>query len=301
MDQGSIFKIGILIVLIGLSGLFSASETALMSINKIKLKKLEDSRRSRALRDLMSNTSKLLSTILFGNNLVNIYASSLTTSLAIVLWGNESVALVTIVLTIIILIFGEIIPKTLAKRNAEKFSLSVALIIKWLSIILTPIVFLLEKISNLFVKITGGSVDEDDSVTEEEIKDIIEVGSVEGALEEDEKQMIYNVFEFGDMKAKDVMTHRTDIVAVEKNSTYEEIMEAFLQEQFSRIPVYDESKDNIIGVLHVKDFVFKNVNKDNFDINDIMKEPYFTYKYASVSDLFNDMRKERAAMAFVMN
>lgn len=301
MDQGSIFKIGILIVLIGLSGLFSASETALMSINKIKLKKLEDSRRSRALRDLMSNTSKLLSTILFGNNLVNIYASSLTTSLAIVLWGNESVALVTIVLTIIILIFGEIIPKTLAKRNAEKFSLSVALIIKWLSIILTPIVFLLEKISNLFVKITGGSIDEDDSVTEEEIKDIIEVGSVEGALEEDEKQMIYNVFEFGDMKAKDVMTHRTDIVAVEKNSTYEEIMEAFLQEQFSRIPVYDESKDNIIGVLHVKDFVFKNVNKDNFDINDIMKEPYFTYKYASVSDLFNDMRKERAAMAFVMN
>ncbi|MBU5315099.1 hemolysin family protein [Clostridium bornimense] len=301
MDQSSIFKIGILIVLIGLSGLFSASETALMSINKIKLKKLEDSRRSRALRDLMSNTSKLLSTILFGNNLVNIYASSLTTSLAIVLWGNESVALVTIVLTIIILIFGEIIPKTLAKRNAEKFSLSVALIIKWLSIILTPIVFLLEKISNLFVKITGGSVDEDDSVTEEEIKDIIEVGSVEGALEEDEKQMIYNVFEFGDMKAKDVMTHRTDIVAVEKNSTYEEIMEAFLQEQFSRIPVYDESKDNIIGVLHVKDFVFKNVNKDNFDINDIMKEPYFTYKYASVSDLFNDMRKERAAMAFVMN
>ena len=301
MDQGSIFKIGILVVLIGLSGLFSASETALMSINKIKLKKLEDSRRSRALKDLMSNTSKLLSTILFGNNLVNIYASSLTTSLAIVLWGNESVALVTIVLTIVILIFGEIIPKTLAKKNAEKFSLSVALIIKWLSIILTPIVFLLEKISNLFVKITGGNVDEDDSVTEEEIKDIIEVGSVEGALEEEEKQMIYNVFEFGDMKAKDVMTHRPDIIAVEKDATYDEIMEAFLEEQFSRIPVYDESKDNIIGVLHVKDFVFKNINKENFNMKNVMKEPYFTYKYASVSDLFNDMRKERAAMAFVMN
>ena len=301
MDQGSIFKIGILVVLIGLSGLFSASETALMSINKIKLKKLEDSRRSRALKDLMSNTSKLLSTILFGNNLVNIYASSLTTSLAIVLWGNESVALVTIVLTIIILIFGEIIPKTLAKKNAEKFSLSVAIVIKWLSVILTPIVFLLEKISNLFVKITGGNVDEDDSVTEEEIKDIIEVGSVEGALEEEEKQMIYNVFEFGDMKAKDVMTHRPDIIAVEKDATYDEIMEAFLEEQFSRIPVYDESKDNIIGVLHVKDFVFKNVTKENFDMKNVMKEPYFTYKYASVSDLFNDMRKERAAMAFVMN
>lgn len=301
MDQGSIFKIGILVVLIGLSGLFSASETALMSVNKIKLKKLEDSRRSRALKDLMSNTSKLLSTILFGNNLVNIYASSLTTSLAIVLWGNESVALVTIVLTIIILIFGEIIPKTLAKKNAEKFSLSVAIVIKWLSVILTPIVFLLEKISNLFVKITGGNVDEDDSVTEEEIKDIIEVGSVEGALEEEEKQMIYNVFEFGDMKAKDVMTHRPDIIAVEKDATYEEIMEAFLEEQFSRIPVYDESKDNIIGVLHVKDFVFKNVTKENFDMKNVMKEPYFTYKYASVSDLFNDMRKERAAMAFVMN
>lgn len=301
MDQGSIFKIGILVVLIGLSGLFSASETALMSVNKIKLKKLEDSRRSRALKDLMSNTSKLLSTILFGNNLVNIYASSLTTSLAIVLWGNESVALVTIVLTIIILIFGEIIPKTLAKKNAEKFSLSVAIVIKWLSVILTPIVFLLEKISNLFVKITGGNVDEDDSVTEEEIKDIIEVGSVEGALEEEEKQMIYNVFEFGDMKAKDVMTHRPDIIAVEKDATYDEIMEAFLEEQFSRIPVYDESKDNIIGVLHVKDFVFKNVTKENFDMKNVMKEPYFTYKYASVSDLFNDMRKERAAMAFVMN
>ena len=301
MDQGSIFKIGILVVLIGLSGLFSASETALMSVNKIKLKKLEDSRRSRALKDLMSNTSKLLSTILFGNNLVNIYASSLTTSLAIVLWGNESVALVTIVLTIIILIFGEIIPKTLAKKNAEKFSLSVAIVIKWLSVILTPIVFLLEKISNLFVKITGGNVDEDDSVTEEEIKDIIEVGSVEGALEEEEKQMIYNVFEFGDMKAKDVMTHRPDTIAVEKDATYDEIMEAFLEEQFSRIPVYDESKDNIIGVLHVKDFVFKNVTKENFDMKNVMKEPYFTYKYASVSDLFNDMRKERAAMAFVMN
>ena len=301
MDQGSIFKIGILVVLIGLSGLFSASETALMSVNKIKLKKLEDSRRSRALKDLMSNTSKLLSTILFGNNLVNIYASSLTTSLAIVLWGNESVALVTIVLTIVILIFGEIIPKTLAKKNAEKFSLSVAIVIKWLSVILTPIVFLLEKISNLFVKITGGNVDEDDSVTEEEIKDIIEVGSVEGALEEEEKQMIYNVFEFGDMKAKDVMTHRPDIIAVEKDATYDEIMEAFLEEQFSRIPVYDESKDNIIGVLHVKDFVFKNVTKENFDMKNVMKEPYFTYKYASVSDLFNDMRKERAAMAFVMN
>ena len=241
MDQGSIFKIGILVVLIGLSGLFSASETALMSVNKIKLKKLEDSRRSRALKDLMSNTSKLLSTILFGNNLVNIYASSLTTSLAIVLWGNESVALVTIVLTIIILIFGEIIPKTLAKKNAEKFSLSVAIVIKWLSVILTPIVFLLEKISNLFVKITGGNVDEDDSVTEEEIKDIIEVGSVEGALEEEEKQMIYNVFEFGDMKAKDVMTHRPDIIAVEKDATYDEIMEAFLKSSKSGAPVIIES------------------------------------------------------------
>jgi len=293
-----------LLILLSLSAFFSASETALMSLSKIRLRHMVEEKVKGAdiISRLVEESSKLLGSILVGNNIVNIGASALATSLAISLWGNAGVGIATGVMTLLVLVFGEITPKSLAVQNTEKTALKVAKIIYIITIILSPIVTVLMTVTNLIIKLFGGNPEKQASfITEEELKTMVDVSHEEGVLEGDEKKMIYNVFEFGDSQAKDVMTPRTDMIAVEINSTYDEIIDLFKREQFSRMPVYEDNTDNIIGILYIKDLFFFEGNKEKFDLKQLIRPPFFTYEFKVTSELFAEMRAKRTPMAIVLD
>lgn len=306
MDPDSTWQLIILVILLGCSAFFSASETALTSLSKIRIRHMMDEgvKGAKLVNKLIENSSKLLSTILIGNNVVNIAASSLATSVAISYFGEGGIGIgvSTTVMTILVLIFGEITPKSIAARNSESVSLKVAKPIKFFTVILNPLTIIFSALTSGITKVFGGRGDMGKLfITEEELKTIVDVSHEEGVLEVEEKQMIYNVFEFGDSQVKDVMVPRTDMVAVELGSTYEEIIEVFRREQFSRIPVYKDSTDNIVGTLHIKSLVFFDSSKEKFDINKYMLAPYFTYEYKPTTELFEEMRKNRIAMTIVLD
>ncbi|GAA0121439.1 MAG: HlyC/CorC family transporter [Clostridium argentinense] len=304
MEPGSTWQLIILIILIGGSAFFSASETALMSLNKIRLRNMVDEgiKGADKVQKLNDNPSKLLGTLLVGNNIVNIASSSIATAVSIKILGAEGVAISTIVMTIIILIFGEITPKTLASQNSEKISLIVAPIISVISIILKPLVVLTTFVANIFISILGGKTSNDvPLITEAELKTIVDVSEEEGILEEEEKEIIHKVFGFGDLYVKDAMVQRVDVIAVELNSTFEEIMQIIKEEQFSRIPVYQETIDNIVGILYVKDILMADFKEDEFRIKDHMRKPYYTYEYKKVIDLFKEINKSRQHMNIVLD
>lgn len=292
----------ILVILLGLSALFSASETALTSLSKIRLRNMveENVKNAGLISKLTENPNKLLSAILVGNNLVNICASSIATSLAIALSPSKGVGIATAIMTIAILIFGEITPKTLAAQNSEKVSLSVVKFVKAIVFLFTPFVIILNVVTKFIIRILGGSPGSTGPmITEAELKTMVNVSHEEGVLEVDERQMIYNVFDFGDAKAKDVMTPRTDMAAVAETATYDEIIRVFNEERFSRVPVYKESIDNIIGILHLKDIAFLETKE--IDVAEFMREPFFTYESKSSSELFREMRTKRIAVAIVLD
>lgn len=302
-DPGSWWLILILLILVCGSAFFSASETALTSLNKIKLRNMveENVKNADKIQKLIDDPNRLLSSILIGNNLVNNAAASLTTMIAVSLLGGQSgVGAATMIITIIILIFGEITPKTLASQNAEKVSLGVAKIISGVVIISTPVVKVMNLITNGLIRILGGNPSEKAPIiTEAELKTMVNVSHEEGVLEVDERRMINNVFDFGDSKAKDVMTPRTDMICVEDNITYDEIVSIFKEERFSRLPVYHESVDNIVGILYVKDIIFIDV--EHFKTTDYMREPFFTYESKPISELFSEMRNNRIPAAIVLD
>jgi putative hemolysin len=251
---------------------------------------------------LIENPSKLLGAILVGNNIVNIGASALATSLAIKRFGSAGAGIATGLMTLLVLIFGEITPKSLAVQNSEKVALKVSKIISVITVILSPIVTVLMFITNFLIKLLGGDPQKQNSfITEEELKTMVDVSHEEGVLEGDEKKMIYNVFEFGESQAKDVMTPRTDMVAVEINATYDEIIDLFKAEQFSRMPVYEDNTDNIVGILYIKDLIFFEGNQDKFDLKQIIRPPFFTYEFKGTSELFAEMRAKRTPMAIVLD
>ncbi|NDO45754.1 hemolysin family protein [Clostridium sp. MD294] len=302
-DPGSWWLILILLILVCGSAFFSASETALTSLNKIKLRNMteENVKNADKVQKLIDDPNRLLSSILIGNNLVNNAAAALTTMIAVSLLGGQSgVGAATMVITIIILIFGEITPKTLASQNAEKVSLVVANIISVIVFISTPVVKVMNLITNVLIKILGGnSTEKTPTITEAELKTMVNVSHEEGVLEVDERRMINNVFDFGDLKAKDVMTPRTDMVCVEDTITYDEIVSIFKEERFSRLPVYHESVDNIVGILYVKDIIF--IDEKHFKITDYMREPFFTYESKPISELFSEMRGNRIRAAVILD
>ena len=302
-DPGSWWLIIILILLIAGSAFFSASETALTSLSKIRLRNMIDENVKNAdkIQKLINNPNKLLSSILIGNNLVNNAAASLTTMLAVSMLGGQSgVGIATMVITIVILIFGEITPKTLAAQNSEKVSLRVVKMISGIVVILTPVVKVLNIVTNGLIKLLGGNVTQKTlTITEAELKTMVNVSHEEGVLEVDERRMINNVFDFGDSKAKDVMTPRTDMVCVEDDTIYDEIVAIFKEERFSRLPVYHESVDNIVGILYVKDIIF--IDEKNFKITQYMREPFFTYESKSISELFSEMRSNRIPAAIILD
>lgn len=303
MDPASSSQFVILFVLFMLSAFFSASETALMSLSKIRLRTMVDEnvKNAEIIQEVLENPSRLISAILIGNNLVNIGASSLATSIAINMFGNKGVGIATGLLTLFVLIFGEITPKTLATQKAEKLCILVIKPIKLCIFIFTPVIVVLNVITGFLLKLLKcDPAKKEPAITESELLTMVNVSHEEGVLEVDEREMISNVVDFGNSDAKDIMTPRTDMVAVPIDSTYEEIENVFVTEQFSRIPVYKENIDDIVGIIYFKDFIF-SADKDNFDINSLLREPYYTYESNGCRELFSQMRAKGMYFAIILD
>lgn len=280
------------------------SETALMSVNKIKLRHMVDEEvpRAKLVESLIEDPNRLLGAILIGNNVVNIGASSLATVIATKLFGNSGVGIATGIMTILVLIFGEITPKSIAKQKAESVALAVAKPIKFITTIFKPFEYIFTSISSVFIKLLGGNPDETEAfITEEELKTMVDVSEEEGVLEDVEKEMIFNVFDFADQQVKDVMVQRVDVIAVDEEATYDEVMEVIKSEQFSRIPVYSETIDNIIGIINVKDFAMVENIQEDFSIDKYMREPYYTFEFKKIVEVFKEMKKTRNHIAIVLD
>jgi len=298
-------QIVILVVLLFFSAFFSMSETALMSMSKIRLRHLVENnvKHAKLTQDLLEHPNQLLGTILVGNNLVNIGASAIATSVAIYFWNNKGVGIATFLMTLLVLIFGEITPKNIAIDYTEEIVLFIAPIMNVFVKIFSPIVWILTNFTNGLLHLFGINKQEKKPlITEEELKTIVEVSSQEGVLESDEKEIIDNIFEYSDMRVKDIMIQRMDIVAVDVSATYEEVVAAFGEKQFSRIPVYEDTIDNIVGVLYAKDLFFIPFEKiKQFDIKKYMREPFYTYEFIKISDFFRRMQGDRIHIAIVLD
>ena len=298
-------QITILVALLFFSAFFSMSETALMSMSKIRLRHLVENhvKHAKLTQDLLDHPNQLLGTILVGNNLVNIAASAIATSIAIYFWDNKGVGIATFLMTLLILIFGEITPKNIAIDYTEEIVLFIAPIMNVFVKIFSPVVWVLTNFTNGLLHLFGLNKQEKKPlITEEELKTIVEVSSQEGVLESDEKEIIDNIFEYSDMRVKDIMIQRMDIVAVDVSATYEEVVAAFGEKQFSRIPVYEDTIDNIVGVLYAKDLFFIPVEKiKQFDIKKYMREPFYTYEFIKISDFFRRMQGDRIHIAIVLD
>jgi putative hemolysin len=280
------------------------SETALMSINKIKLKHMVDKKvpKSKLVESLIEDPNKLLGAILIGNNIVNIAASSLATVIATKIFKNSGIAISTGIMTILVLIFGEITPKSIAKQKSEQVSLMVAKPIKFTVIIFRPFVYIFTNISHVFIKLFGADPDATEPfITEEELKTMVDVSEESGVLENIEKEMIFNIFDFADLQIKDVMVQRVDISAIDSEATYDEVMDEIKSKQFSRIPVYSETIDNIIGIINVKDFVMVENIREDFSIDKYMREAYYTFEFKKIIEVFKEMKKTRNHIAIVLD
>ena len=239
---------------------------------------------------MVEDSGKLLSTILIGNNIVNISASSLATTITMRLFGNAAVSVSTGIITLLVLIFGEITPKTMASLHAEKMALSYARIIQFLMFLLTPVIFLVNKMAKgvLTLLRVDDSV-KGNTITEHELRTLVNVGHKEGVIETEERQMIYNVFDFGDSQAQDVMVPRIDVTFADVNSSYEDLIQLFREEKHTRFPVFEETTDNIIGIVNVKDLLL--TEKKDFTLRKILRDAYFTYEYKKTSELLMEMKE----------
>ena len=304
MDTSAAIQIIVLIILLFLSAFFSSAETSLTTVNKIKMRSLaeEGNKRAKMVIKVTDNSSKMLSAILIGNNIVNLSASSLTTTIAYNLSdGATAVAIATGIITILILIFGEITPKTMATIKAEKMALSYAHIIHFLMIIFTPISVIVNTLSRGILFLLG--VDPNaklNIMTENELRTIVDVSHEDGVIEEEEKEMIYNVFDLGDAEAKDVMVPRVHVIFADVNSTYKELLEIFRENKFTRLPIFEETTDNVIGTINMKDLLLFDSSKE-FHIRDIIREAYFTHEHKSISELLVEMRKASFNIAIVLD
>ena len=250
---------------------------------------------------VIDNKEKMLSAILIGNNIVNISVSSVTTILVTDLFGNYAVSIATAILTVLVLIFGEITPKTLATINNEKLALRFASVVYWLMYILTPVIFLINKLSSLVMKLFRIDKSEKKSTyTENELKTIVNVSHAEGVIEADEREMLQNIFEFGDRQAKDIMIPRLDVCMIDVDSTYEEIMDVFQANRYTRIPVYENTTDNVIGIINIKDLLLYR-HGESFNIRNYLRQPYFTYEYKGLSDLLLEMKKASVNITIVLD
>ena len=303
MHTENIMGFIILFLLLLLSAFFSSAETALTTVNRVRIRTLieEGNKRAVVVQDILNHYSKMLSTILVGNNIVNISASSLATTLALHIWGSYAVGIMTGALTLFVLLFGEITPKTWAMYNAEKIALSYARIIHLLMLIFTPVILVIDKLANgVMLLLHINTAGKKNPMTERDLKTYVDVGHEDGAIETEEREMIYNVFDFSDSDAKDIMIPKIDITMVDINASYHELLGVFRESMYTRIPVYEDDTDNVVGIVNIKDFLFVP-NKKMFRIQDILREAYYTYEYKKTADLMMEMRKSAISVAFVLN
>ncbi|MBS6729855.1 MAG: HlyC/CorC family transporter [Lachnospiraceae bacterium oral taxon 082] len=302
METSDIIQLVIVIILLSASAFFSSAETALMTSNKLRMRNLAENGNKRAAKVLKvtENTDKMLSAILIGNNIVNLTASSISTALTLKIFGSKLVGIATGILTFLILVFGEITPKNVASKNAEKMALAYIGVISFLVTLLTPVIFIVNTVAKFVISIFNKNGDDNNAVTEEELRAMVEYSHEEGVIENEEKKMIVNVVDFGDTVAGDIMVPRVDMVMVDEKSSYEEILQVFREERYTRIPVYEETPDNVIGILNVKDFLLIE-DKENFIMKELLREPLYTYEYKKTSALMMDMRKTGANIVIVLD
>lgn len=302
MDSSDVTQLIILLILLGLSAFFSSAETALTTVNKIRIRSLAEdgNKRAKTVLKITDDSGKMLSAILIGNNIVNLSAASLTTSLAYS-FGGSMVAIASGILTVLILLFGEITPKTMATIHAEKMALIYAPIISIFMKVMTPVIFIINGLSIgvLFLLRVDPNA-KNDLMTETELRTIVDVSHEDGVIESDEREMIYNVFDLGDAKAKDVMVPRVHVTFADVNSTYEELLDIFREDKFTRLPIFEDSTDNVVGTINMKDLLLYDNTKE-FHIRDILREAYFTYEYKSISELLVEMRQASFNIAIVLD
>lgn len=303
MDTSDGIQLVVLVILLMLSAFFSSAETALTCTNKVKMKSLADegSKNAKRVLEILESPGKMLSTILIGNNLVNISTTSMATALTIKLFGNAFVGAVTALITVLVLLFGEIVPKTAASINSEKLALAYSPIIKALMWLLTPVIFIIDKLSAFILKLmhinANGSYN---PMTESELKTYVEVSHEDGAIESEEREMILNVFDLGDSLARDIMIPRIEMTMVDVDTSYTKLQNLFKNTLYSRIPVYEEDKDHIIGSVNLKDF-FLVSKKTDFNIRNIMRDIYYTYETKKTDDLLIEMRESANNIAVVLD
>lgn len=307
MDSGDIVSLGILLLLLLCSAFFSSAETAFTTVNKIRMRSLAEENVSNAavVCKLTEEPSKLLSTILIGNNIVNILSSSLATVLATAHFGSAAVGMVTGIMTLLVLIFGEITPKSMATYHAEHMALFYAKPVYFLTRVLTPVIFVINKLSDgLLMIMHVDPKKKQASITEKELLTLVDVSHEEGILETEEHEMITNVVDFGDTMVKDIMIPRVEVCCVKQDVSYQELVAKFQEEKYTRLPVYEESVDEIAGIISIKDiFFYKQEHKDEegFTITQCMRKPYFTYEFKKTSELLREMKLESVSIAIVLD
>ncbi len=304
MDLGDATQPIILIILFILSAFFTCSEAALNGVNKLRIRSLEDDdiRGAKTVSKLIEEPRKMLSTILICKNVTKLSASALATTMTIHYWGDKWVSLSIGVLILLYLTFGSILPKTISTIYPEKVAFVIAGPIYLLTKLLTPLVYVLNKFCNSVMLLFHIDAQAKTSaITETELRSLLDYSHEEGVLESEERRMITNVVDFGDALAKDVMVPRTDMAFANVELTYNELVQAFSEEKYTRMPVYSETRDNVIGIVNLKDVFFYHGNKEDFNIVDIMREPYFTYEYKKTSELLIEMRRNSISLAIVLD
>jgi len=302
LDTVGVIQSITLVILVFLSSFFSSAETAFSTVNSMRMRALEEEGNKNAAKvnKILENYSKMISAVLIGNNLVNIAASSLATILAMDRFGIP-VGIATGVLTLVVLIFGEIIPKTWAKLNSEKITLAYSGMIILLMFVLTPVIFVTDKLAvGIMLLFHIDPNKKNDTITESELKTFLDVGHEDGVIETEEKEIIDNVFEFSDAVAKDIMIPRINMITVPEEADYKEVLEVFRQYMYTRIPVYHEDKDNVVGFINIKDFILVT-DQNAFKVSDIIREPMYTHEFKNSSDLLMEMRQKATNLSFVLN
>ena len=290
-----------LLILVILSGFFSSAETAFSTVNRVRMRTLEEEgiKRAAKVNRILKSYSKMLSTVLIGNNIVNLSTSALTTTIA--LRFGIPVAVATGVLTLVILLVGEIVPKTWAMLSSDKIALAYCGIIYGLMQIMTPVIFVVDKMSNGILRLLH--IDPSKKITtmtEAELRTYVDVSHESGVIESEEKEMIYNVFDFSDALAKDIMVPRINMVTVDVEATFEEVLSIFRESMYTRFPVYQDDKDNIIGLINIKDFILTE-DEEHFQVRSILRDAHYTYEYKKVADLLYELREKTTSVTFVLN
>lgn len=320
MQHKMISQLIVLIILILINAYFAASEIAFISLNDAKIEKQakEGNKKAKQIEKMLKTPSKFLATIQIGITLAGFLSSAFASetfadkiapylynmipAISLGIWKSISIIFITIILSFFTLVFGELVPKRLAMKHYEKISFATIGVIRTISIVTAPFVKLLTSVTNGISKIFGVGENEEETVTEEEIKMMVDQGEESGTIKEDEKELINNVFEFNDITVSEIMRHRKDIFAVDINISTDELLEELSKEEYrySRIPVYDETIDEIKGVLYVKD-VLKNINKKTFKVKNVIKDAYFISQNRLINEVFKELQKNKKQLAIILD